>query len=67
MSEFPKWVPVHSSHLVGHVAPEFSATDMPRGGVPMVLVADADEEAKAVNPKFQPEPAENAPEGEAHE
>ena len=53
VEEFPKWVDVHVSHLIGEVAPAFSDTFRSRNGVFSVLVHDAEEEAKALAEKFE--------------
>ena len=66
--EYPKWVEAHSSHVErrGDVVstPAFPLFHVNRvGGAVMVLVHDADEEAKATSAPAPAEPA--APEGDA--
>jgi hypothetical protein len=53
-SEFPKWVTPDPSHIVSHnghqLVHEFEF-HQPRDGILMVLVHDADEEARALSEK----------------
>ncbi len=65
-TDYPKWVSPHASHVAGEVAPEFSASHRPRGGSVMVLVHDADEEARAVSAK-EVAPVASAPVEPSHE
>ena len=60
-TEWPKWVAVHGSHILGGVAPEFKETFRARDGSLTVLVHDAAEEAKAMAEKVivVAEPAEH--------
>lgn len=43
--EWPKWVPVHGSHLNGDVAPEFGQSFRPRGSDAVMVLVDSEEEA----------------------
>lgn len=66
--DYPKWVKVHDSHIVRRhvdgfpdhiIAPDFADTHVNRvDGVVTVLVADEDEEKRAVGARVDPEKAE---------
>ena len=52
MTEFPKWVKPHESHIIehnGHLLVHGFDFQQPRGGDLMVLVHDEDEETRALS------------------
>ena len=53
-TEWPKWVPVHASHLDGGVAQAFLDTFTDRKGIVSVLVRDAEEEARRLLKRSAP-------------
>ena len=67
MSEFPKWVEVHESHVHREegkppVVPRFPDFHVARdGGSITVLVTDAEHEARATSPHPEPEKPEIDP------
>lgn len=70
MSEFPKWVVPHESHVIrlggrDPMAPAFPQSHVDRSGALTVLVDDADAESAALAPEASVEAAEEAPLPEA--